>query len=192
LAFIVGCAIFFAVLSLARYVLGEGYEPLLAADKRTAGALEMPVFSPRTDAATSPAASTSSPPTWNLADHRGKVVVINYFATWCGPCMRELPDLADLKKEFEPRGIVFAAVSLDQDDAERRETREQTLTEFVKSSSFSWPILLPQPDAMIWKTQFPIPQTFLFDKQGRKARSIMGGIRGQGIKASLEELLKEP
>jgi len=51
--------------------------------------------------------------------------------------------------------------------------------------------LLPPADAMIWKMDFPIPQTYLYDKQGRKARSILGGIGGQGVKESLEELLKE-
>ena len=126
-----------------------------------------------------------------LSDHKGKLVVVNYFATWCPPCIAEIPDLEELQKEFAPRGVVFIAISMDRTGERPDMTREQVLEAFLKQHAFTWPILLPPADHPLWRTEFPIPQTYLYDRQGRKARSILGGVGGQGVKASLEELLKE-
>jgi len=120
------------------------------------------------------------------------VVVANYFATWCGPCMEELPDLKELAREYGPKGVVFVAVSLDR-GAEDKDgsARDELLRKFTRERAFDWPILLPPDTSWVWRVDFPIPQTFLYDKQGRLARKMLGGIRGQGIRASLNELLAE-
>ena len=71
-------------------------------------------------------------------------MVVNYFATWCGPCMEELPDLRKLAKEYEPKGVVFVAVAIDIDNESKPGvTRDVILKEFAKSSQFPFPILLP-------------------------------------------------
>src|ERR1700727_2342232 len=50
---------------------------------------------------------------WKLADHRGEVVLINYWATWCGPCQEELPGLMQVARESGPKGLAVVGVSLD-------------------------------------------------------------------------------
>ena len=55
-----------------------------------------------------------------LGAQRGKVVVLNLWATWCAPCLREIPDLVHLEQELAPRGVVLIGVSMDEpDDGER-------------------------------------------------------------------------
>jgi thiol-disulfide isomerase/thioredoxin len=183
-AFIIGSLLFVGVFrATGVFNRGNSGTPLLPPDKRAAPAsLDMPLL-----AATAPV--TTAPAIWRLSDQRGKVVFVNYFATWCPPCMAEVPDLVALKKAYEPRGVVFAAVSLDQDDPKL--PRESVLRDFVGQQKFSLPILLPPPSDPLWRTSFPIPQSFLYDKQGRLARSILGGIDGQYVEKSLDQLLKE-
>ena len=48
-----------------------------------------------------------------LSDYRGKVVVLNFWATWCGPCLDEMPMLVEMEKEYGSRGVVFVGASLD-------------------------------------------------------------------------------
>jgi len=185
LAFIVGSVAFFGAYLVAGYFRGDGNEPLISVEKRVAGNIAMPVL---TAADVTPPAT---PADWKLSDHAGKVVVVNYFATWCNPCMAEIPAYKELEKEYVPRGVDFAAISLDQDGDHESVSREKTLRDFVKNEHFTIPILIPGPDAPIWRVSMSIPQTFVYDKHGRIARSLMGGIDGRGMKQTLEDLLKE-
>ena len=180
IAFIAG-SLLIAGIFRATGILPAQEQPILPPDKRSAApTLEMPLLT----------SATTNPDThalWKLSDQRGKVVVVNYFATWCPPCMAEVPDLLTLAKKYQPRGVVFAAISLDQDD----DKRETLLHDFIKEHTFTLPILLPPPDNALWRTSFPIPQTYLYDKQGRKARSILGGMGSQDLDQTLDTLLKE-
>jgi cytochrome c biogenesis protein CcmG/thiol:disulfide interchange protein DsbE len=52
---------------------------------------------------------------FRLADHRGEVVVVNFWATWCPPCRREIPGFIELQKEWGDKGLTFVGVSLDEE-----------------------------------------------------------------------------
>ena len=196
----------FFILCIGSYILVQGlrrwmpmHEPLTPVEKREAGALVMPVLNldaPPVAAASGAAATApglAKVEKWSLADQKGKVVMVNYFATWCGPCVEETPELAVIAKEFKDRGVVTVGVSMDRDEDRvgGEGSRVKALREFVKNNDVQYPLLMPADDSMLWKIQFPIPQTFLYDKQGRRARAIMGGIDPGDVRAALEELLKE-
>src|SRR4029077_18160490 len=72
----------------------------------------------------------------HLRDYRGKAVVLNFWATWCGPCKAELPMLVEAAKDYESRGIVFVAVSPDD------EKTNQLVPAFVNSHQISFPVWL--------------------------------------------------
>lgn len=97
--------------------------------------------------------------TYNLDALRGKVVLLNFWATWCPPCRREMPDMEKLSQRFGSKGLVVLAVS-----DEKRETVE----EFLSKEHYTFPVLL-DPDRKV-NTAFGIegiPNSFLFDRQGK-------------------------
>src|SRR5580704_18781688 len=55
-----------------------------------------------------------------LSDYRGKVVVLNFWATWCAPCRDEIPMLVEMEKEYRSRGVVFIGASLDEERTSRQ------------------------------------------------------------------------
>jgi peroxiredoxin len=96
---------------------------------------------------------------YNLEALRGHVVLLNFWATWCPPCRKEMPDMQRLYERFEKKGLIVLAVS-----DEKRETVEG----FLAKQSYTFPILL-DPDRKT-NTAFyveGIPKSFLFDRQGR-------------------------
>jgi peroxiredoxin len=99
--------------------------------------------------------------TYNLDALRGKVVLLNFWATWCPPCRREMPDMEKLYRRFGEKGLIVLAVS-----DEKRETVEK----FLKEQNYTFPVLL-DPDRKV-NTAFGIegiPNSFLFDRQGKLA-----------------------
>ncbi len=96
---------------------------------------------------------------WSLRDLRGKVVLVNFWATWCPPCRKEMPDLEALYRRFSPRGLVILAIS-DEDAAK--------VQPFVTEHRFSYPILL-DPGRKVNETfqVEGIPKSFVYDREGR-------------------------
>jgi peroxiredoxin len=97
--------------------------------------------------------------TYNLDALRGKVVLLNFWATWCPPCRREMPDMDALYKRFSDKGLIVLAVS-----DEKRETVE----DFLKKQNYTFPVML-DPDRKV-NTAFGIegiPNSFLFDRKGK-------------------------
>ena len=67
-----------------------------------------------------------------LSDFKGKVVVLNFWATWCWPCREEIPDLVSLQKEYAARGLVVLGVSMDEGDPAR-------VASFAKKFGINYP-----------------------------------------------------
>jgi peroxiredoxin len=102
---------------------------------------------------------------WALKDLRGKVVLVNFWATWCPPCRKELPDLQVLSERFSARGLVILAVS--DEDA-------KTVESYLAACPFTYPILL-DPGRTV-HTRFGIegiPETFVYDRGGRLVAEAM-------------------
>ena len=119
----------------------------------------------------------------DLGKLKGKVVLIDFWATWCGPCIAELPNVKKTYAKYHEKGFEIVGVSLDQS--------KDKLTDFVKENDMPWP---QHFDGLGWKNEFAvmygiqgIPAMWLVDKDGNlvdmKARS--------GLDAKVEKLLAE-
>lgn len=122
--------------------------------------------------------------TWRMADHRGQVVLINYWATWCGPCWEETPGLIRLAQELGPRGLAVVGISLDEGGREN-------VQKFVDEFSLPYPVAFPAPMSQIAREMEGIPTTILVDREGRVAKTYVGAVREADFKADVEVLLNE-
>lgn len=103
----------------------------------------------------------------SLADLRGKVVVLNFWATWCPPCVDETPSLVALQKHLAAKGGTIIGISLDED--------EQAYTRFVQQNGIDFPTYR-DPSKKIPEEYgtYMYPETYIIDRHGRIARKIVG------------------
>ena len=121
---------------------------------------------------------------WRLADHRGQVVLVNYWATWCGPCRAEMPGLSRLARELAPEGLAVVGVSIDK--GSRDEVRE-----FVDEMKVPYPVAFPAPLSQVDMALEGVPTTILVDREGRVAKSYLGAVREADFRSDVEKLLAE-
>ena len=124
-------------------------------------------------------------PAWTLSRHRGRVVVLNFWATWCPPCQEETPALVRIAHDYRAAGLDVAGVSLDQDSA-------NSVPPFVASYHIPYPVLLARPFSPLADTVQSVPTTLLIDRQGRIANVTVGAIDEASFRSELERLLREP
>lgn len=103
-----------------------------------------------------------------LSEARGKVVLLNFWAEWCGPCRAEMPFMENLYKAFKDKGLVVLAVSVDRS--------EKAVKAFVSDKKLTFKVLMDK-DKEVSFDQYGVigfPTTFLIDKKGVVAEKFMG------------------
>ena len=121
----------------------------------------------------------------SLSDYRGRVVLLNFWATWCMPCRQEMPGMENLWKKYQGRGLVVLAVSTDEGSPARVQS-------FVKRLKLGFPVALdPDSKASDLYQVSGLPVSFLIDQQGRIADKITGSEDWMSEKAiaRIEDLL---
>jgi len=121
--------------------------------------------------------------TWTLKEQRGKVVVLNFWATWCPPCRKEMPDLEALYQQFKDQGLVILAIS--DEDAGK-------VKPFIAERKVTYPILLDPGRKVNELFQIEgIPKTFVYDRNGKLvAQSIDMRTRRQFLEMLAQAGLK--
>jgi cytochrome c biogenesis protein CcmG/thiol:disulfide interchange protein DsbE len=105
----------------------------------------------------------------SLHDYRHGVVVVNFWATWCPPCIEETPSLRDFAERMRGQGVTVIGVSVDQDQA--------ALERFVATAQLSFPIARDPEQAVSARYgTFKFPESYVIDAEGRIARKIVGAI----------------
>lgn len=119
----------------------------------------------------------------NLRQFEGeKVVVVNFWATWCGPCRREIPDFNEVYSRYSSRGVEFLGVSVD-------DSPKEVLPEFVQGTPITYPVLLGSPDLATRYGIQGLPTTFIIDRSGKITKRTIGMMSGAALEAELNKLL---
>jgi len=127
------------------------------------------IFSARQAVCLDTATGIDTPaPAFALADYRGKVVLLNFWATYCGPCKKEMPSHHNLFLAFKKDGFIVLAVSRDEDNAD--------VQSFVKEQTITFPVPLDKDEEVSFDQYevINLPTSFLIDRGGIIREKIIG------------------
>jgi len=118
----------------------------------------------------------------NLADYKGKVVILNFWATWCGPCQTEIPELVKTHAEYKDQGVVVLGVSIDDSP--------ETLREYGADKEMNYPSLL-MTDALeeAYGPIIGVPITFFIGRDGLIATKHLGPVTKEQVDREIKALL---
>jgi thiol-disulfide isomerase/thioredoxin len=123
---------------------------------------------------------------YELRKYKGKVVIVNFWATWCGPCRKEIPDFIEAYKKYKNKGLVIIGIALDT-------AGWSAVTPFVEESKMNYPVVLANQKVVEnYGGVEAIPTTFIVDKKGYIADQQIGVMSLQELEAKLQPLLKTP
>lgn len=121
--------------------------------------------------------------TVNLADYQDKVVLVNFWATWCPPCRQEIPDFLQVRNDLAPQGFEILGISLDAGGA-------ADVAPFAKEYGITYPVLIGnQAVTEQYGGIRGIPASFLVDRQGKIVQTWTGAIDRQTLEDAVKPLL---
>lgn len=104
----------------------------------------------------------------SLSDFKGKVVILDFWATWCPPCRKEIPHFIELYDDYKERGLEIIGVALD-------ENGEEKVRSFSDENSINYTVLLGNREVSeLYGGIFSIPTTFIIDREGRIRKKYIG------------------
>ena len=120
----------------------------------------------------------------NLTDYRGKILLVNFWASWCAPCRKEMPALMQISREYESKGVGVLGVAMDVGgfDGVRR---------FLQDVEVTYPIVIPKGRASSLGSVRVLPTTWLIDTEGRVALVYAGAMKEEMFRQGVERLLAE-
>jgi cytochrome c biogenesis protein CcmG/thiol:disulfide interchange protein DsbE len=114
-----------------------------------------------------------------LPDLRGKVVLVDFFASWCGPCNESFPVMEELHKKFAGRGLIVVAINLDKN--------KEDMADFLKLHPASFVIVRDASNKLVRQIKIPtMPSSFLIDQNG-KVHAFHRGFRGEETRRKYNE-----
>jgi len=120
-----------------------------------------------------------------LAQWRGKVLVVNYWATWCEPCRDEMPEFSELQTRYAARGVQFVGIAADS---------AEKVVLFSRVMPLSYPMLAGgddaiKPTAAFGNAPLAVPFTLVLDRAGKLRAAVLGRVDPQALERLLDELV---
>lgn len=118
--------------------------------------------------------------TVTLSGYKGKIIVINFWATWCPPCKAEIPDFIEVNNEYEGKNVQFLGISAEN---------IETVRGFAKDYKINY-VLLIDPGGTVFRkwNVSAIPHTFIIDAEGKVALSQVGLLNKNQLKNAIEKI----
>jgi thiol-disulfide isomerase/thioredoxin len=118
----------------------------------------------------------------NISEWQGKILVINFWATWCPPCLKEIPDFITLQDQYKSQGLQFIGIALDDKEA---------VAKYIATTQINYPVLLGGEHGIVVARQLgnninAVPYTLIVDRQGQ----IIHRYPGKFPKEQLMEFIK--
>jgi peroxiredoxin len=120
-----------------------------------------------------------------LSDYRGKLLVLDFWATWCGPCRVEIPWFNELVLKYKDSGLAVLGVSMD-------EKGWQAIDPFVSELKIAYPIVLGNDSINRQYGVGPPPTTFVIDREGKIAAAFAGLVNRKVFEDEIQRLLQPP
>lgn len=121
----------------------------------------------------------------SLKKYKGKVIFLNFWATWCPPCKKEMPDIENIYKEYgkNKKDVVILGVNSE---------KTKDVKKFLSEKNYSFPTVIDENSEVMRKYFIQaFPTSFVIDKEGNVYGYVMGGLTGEQIKQVIEEVLKK-
>lgn len=124
----------------------------------------------------------------NLDQYRGKIIVLNFWATWCPPCREEMPELSQLHLEYQNKNVVVIGIAEDE---------LAPVQEYLHTSPVSYPVFIAENEHMelgssLGNHQAVLPYTVIIDANGNVLQSFFGKINKPLLEKALQNLLQHP
>ncbi len=123
--------------------------------------------------------------THEISQYKGKIVVLNFWATWCVPCQHEMPLLEEMQEKYQDKGVVVLGASVDD------EKSQPLIQPFAEKNKIPFPLLLGATTDQMQKLQLgeAIPATAFFDADGHLIARVLGELQKSDLQNRLEWML---
>jgi DsbE subfamily thiol:disulfide oxidoreductase len=123
--------------------------------------------------------------TWRLADLKGKVVIINFWASWCDTCKEEKPYIMNVLNKFKNEKLIYLSILYND--------KPSDAMSYLKSLGFNFPLLVDDKQVAVAYGLTGIPETFIVDKNGMLAKKVIGGVHWNfdDFVSSVQKLINE-
>jgi thiol-disulfide isomerase/thioredoxin len=124
---------------------------------------------------------------YTRASLAGKVVLVNFWATWCSPCKHEIPDLSRMYDKYKAQGVVFLGIMTDNNSPD-----SQQLLNFQSDFNMTYPIVRANSDLMV-SYNYPdqLPTTMVYDRSGKLVSRHVGGLSARELDLMLSQLVAQ-
>jgi thiol-disulfide isomerase/thioredoxin len=118
----------------------------------------------------------------HLADYHGKVVLLNFWATWCGPCLEEIPIFSHWQQQYGTAGLQVIGISMDDD--------KRPVQHFLQKTPVAYPVVIGDTAlGKLYGGVFGLPLTYLIDAHGKIVSRYLGGTDLAAVEAQIKRLL---
>ncbi|HEY2459202.1 MAG TPA: TlpA disulfide reductase family protein [Candidatus Acidoferrum sp.] len=128
----------------------------------------------------------------SIADYKGKIVLVNFWATWCDPCRAEIPELIEMQEKYGPKGFTVLGVAMDEEGKKIVDpfVHKEHFDVKGKPSLMNYPILIGTDDAANkFGGLFGYPTSVLIGRDGKQIKRITGQINAEEISKAIESQL---